>query len=315
MTRVVFLQPPAFPSEQIDVMHRIPGIEIVVLDSHDDSMNEVIERTPDVNILVVEHHARGCTADTLDRLPNLHTIAVLGVDSRHIDEWYCERRNIKIISFPGSQTVALTEFAFTYALMLSHKVHLLWRHVLVNQTEHTKIFRGWQLSGRTLGVIGAGALGAELVRVGHAFGMDVRCTTKHPSKARAQSLGLSSFCDLNTLLSEADVVMPAIPLTSTTAHMLSSRQFRRMNPDALLVNVVNEGIVDIPALASALYEHRIAGAALHKANLDRVGMPPVLLAEMQRSPNVLLLPDLSAQTHDTRADLGAQLIDILNRSH
>jgi phosphoglycerate dehydrogenase-like enzyme len=263
-------------------------------------------------MLVVSRSMSLCRANVLERLPKLKVIFVLGADTAGVDRKFCQRKNIAVVDFPQFNTRALAELAMTSMLMLSHRVHSAWRHVLTNQTRYVDYFQGWNIRDKTLGVVGAGHLGRELVQMGRAFGMEVVCATKRPSTMRARDLGLNRFVPLQELLSLSDFVMLAIPVTSETVGMIGEHQLARMNPDALLVNMVSWRLVDLEAVAKALYERRLGGLAIDTVDFAESTLHgSLLLEEMMCSPNVLLLPRLAEQAYESRMELGDRFLEAL----
>jgi lactate dehydrogenase-like 2-hydroxyacid dehydrogenase len=155
---------------------------------------------------------------------------------------------------------------------------------------------GTGLQGKTLGVIGLGAIGQATARRARAFGMNIVYTSRGPAPQDVEAeLGGARQLPLEELLATADVVTIHVPLTPDTHHLIDAERLRRMRPDAYLINTARGPIVDEAALAEALKYSEIAGAALdvfeHEPDVD-----PGLL----ELDNVVLAPHLGSATIETR---------------
>jgi D-3-phosphoglycerate dehydrogenase len=150
-----------------------------------------------------------------------------------------------------------------------------------------KYYVGNQLMSKTIGVLGMGDIGKRVIQIAHGFNMNVLSVTAHPSPERAQSLGVK-FVDLDTLLSESDIVTLHVPLTPETEHMISTRELAKMKSTAVLINTARGKVVDEAALIGALREKKIAGAGLDVFEKEPLPIDSPLL-EMD---NVVLTPHI-----------------------
>jgi D-2-hydroxyacid dehydrogenase (NADP+) len=201
-------------------------------------------------------------ARLLSRSPRLKWVQVAqaGVDRILLDEEF-RRSPILLTNVGGVHAFAPAEFAIQACLAWTKGAVECARQ---KEAHLWKPFNPGVLRGRTMGIVGYGNIGPKVARVAKAFEMWVIVTRKSATKqgkARYADLVLPSS-DLNRLLSESDFVVLATPLTPETYHMMSTAQFNVMKRDALLVNVSRGPVVDEAALAVALKEKRIAGAAL-----------------------------------------------------
>lgn len=174
------------------------------------------------------------------------------------------------------------------------------------------------LRGRTLGLIGLGHIGAEVARVGNAFGMRVVGATRTPSAERAASLGLAGLVGLDQLhdvLAEADFVVVAIPLEAATAGMIAERELGMMRPTAFLINVARGEVVDEAALYDALAHNRIAGAAIDVWYRYPEGSEPARPADhpFHELPNVIMTPHIAGWTFETFQHRWAAIDENLRR--
>lgn len=200
------------------------------------------------------------TRDVLEALPNLKLIATRSTGIEHIDTEACRKRGVVVSNVPsyGENTVA--EHTMALLLMLSRKVH---QSVLQIRSGHVDLaeLTGFDLQGKTIGVIGAGHIGLHVIRIARGFGMRVLAFDVHPDPFLADLLSFT-YAAMDQLLSESDIVTLHCPLTDKTHHLLGKEQFAGMKRGALLINTSRGGLVDTDALVSALESGQLSGAGL-----------------------------------------------------
>jgi len=202
----------------------------------------------------------GLNESVLAKFPSVRMIATRSTGFDHIDLKECRRRGISVSSVPsyGENTVA--EHTFALILMLSRKVHQSFNQVRAGHLERAML-TGFDLQGKTLGVIGAGRIGLHAIRIGRGFGMRVLTHDVRQDPFLADLLGFS-YASLDTLLAESDIVSLHCPLIPATRHIIGAAQLRRMKRGALLVNTARGGLVDTDALIEALDSGQLGGAGL-----------------------------------------------------
>jgi D-lactate dehydrogenase len=200
------------------------------------------------------------TEQVLSAYPSLKLIATRTTGYDHIDIGYCRDRGIAVSNVPtyGENTVA--EHTFALILMLSRKVHKSYNQVRAGHIERAML-TGFDLQGKTLGVIGVGRIGMHTIRIGRGFGMHVLARDVREDHFLADLLGFR-YVPLNTLLEESDIVSLHCPLLPETRHLIGREQLRRMKGGALLVNTARGGLVDTDALVEALESGHLGGAGL-----------------------------------------------------
>jgi len=196
----------------------------------------------------------------LTRFPSVRMIATRSTGFDHVDLAECRRRGIAVSNVPsyGENTVA--EHTFALILMLSRKVHQSYNQVRAGHLERAML-TGFDLQGKTLGVIGAGRIGLHAIRIGRGFGMRVLSYDVRRDPFLADLLGFS-YAPLETLLAESDIVSLHCPLIPSTRHIIGRTQFARMKRGALLINTARGGLVDTGALIEALDSGKLAGVGL-----------------------------------------------------
>jgi glyoxylate reductase len=238
--------------------------------------------------------------ELIDAAPNLKVIANVAIGCDNIDVAYARSRGIVVTNIPDVQTESVADF--TWALILAVTRRLAEGERLVRRGE----WKGWaldlllgtELRGKQLGLIGVGRVGRAVAARAPAFGMRVAYV------ARRQLEDVGEQMTFDRLLLTSDVVSLHVPLTPETRHIIDKRALTRMKRSAYLINTACGPVVDEDALAWALQQHLIAGAAL-----DVYEHEPAVHAELLRLENVLLVPHLASGTTETRtamADLAVE---------
>ncbi len=196
----------------------------------------------------------------LDRLPKLKFIATRSTGFDHIDLGACRERGIVVSNVPsyGENTVA--EHTFALILALSRNIHKAFVHTLAHQIPF-KDLRGFDLAGKTLGVIGAGRIGLHVIKIAKGFGMQVVAFDVRQEPLLAEVLNFR-YVPLEELLSISDIISLHCPYSQKTHHLINSANIAKIKRGALLVNTARGGLIDPAALTKALDEGILAGAGL-----------------------------------------------------
>ena len=196
----------------------------------------------------------------LEKLPELKCIATRSTGFDHIALDYCKERGIKVSNVPtyGENTVA--EHVFALLLAISHKIP-----EAVNRTRQgdfsQKDLQGFDLRGRTIGIIGAGNIGQKTIKIAKGFEMNVVAYDMKPDENVATVLGFS-YVTLQELLAQSDVISLHVPGNKATQHLLSDAEFATMKRGVVLINTARGNVVDVKALLHALSEGKVAAAGL-----------------------------------------------------
>lgn len=218
-----------------------------------------IDRAAEAEIVAVFIHSRIDRA-TLDRLPHLRMIATRSTGFDHIDLAACGERGIVVANVPnyGENTVA--EHTFGLILSLSRNIH---RAYLRTQRGDFSLagLRGFDLKGKTLGVVGTGSIGLHVIRIAKGFGMDVVAYDVRQHRILPEVLGFR-YVSFDELLQRSDIVTLHLPYLPETRHLMNRETFSLMKRGSLLINTARGAIVDSEALIWALDEGILAGAGL-----------------------------------------------------
>ena len=270
-----------------------PAVRIFTQRGADDEA-ELIRRITDSECVVnIRAHAR-FTQRVIDACPNLRMISVWGSGIDHVDLEACARRGITVANTPGVNARAVAEH--TMALMLSIMRRIPQLDARMRSGEWPRGMSA-QLHGKTLGVVGLGAIGSRVAELARAFGMQLLATTIGPDAGRAAALG-ARHVPLDELLRESDVVSLHLRLNDATRGILGAAQLGLLKSSAYLVNTARGALVDRAALLDALRNERVAGAAL-----DVFDEEPLPANDPLRSlPNVVLTPHNAGVTPEVNAE-------------
>ena len=237
----------------------------------------------------------------IDAAPNMKVIANVALGYNNIDVPYAQSRGIAVTNTPDVLTDSVADF--TWALILALTRRLSEGERLLRRGA----WKGWaldfmlgtELRGKQLGLIGMGRIGRAVAARAPAFGMRVACASR-----REIAVAGAEVLSVDRLLNTSDVVSLHVPLTPDTRHLIDKRSLARMKRSAYLINTSRGPVVDEPALAWALRQHLIAGAAL-----DVYENEPAIHPDLLSLENVLLVPHLGSGTTETRtamADLAVE---------
>lgn len=190
--------------------------------------------------------------------PRLALISVWGTGVDNIDLDAAARRGVTVTNTPGVNADAVAEHALALMLALARRIPAMDRAVRAGEWPRGLL---QQLHGKTLGVVGLGAIGQRVARLGRGLGMKVVAWTFHPDPALAAELGVR-LVSLETLLAEADIVSLHLRLTDESRGLLDRERLGLMRPGALLVNTARGALVEREALLAALRSGRLGGAGL-----------------------------------------------------
>ncbi len=240
------------------------------------------------------------TAESLSAPGDLLAIGRFGVGYDSVDVDACTRANVLAMITAGAVDRSVAEATITWMLALTHQVMAKDRLVRTGRWDDRTLHMGCELRDRSLGVIGLGGIGRQLVSLLRGFGMR-RAMVYDPfiSPDSLKGMDIDSV-PLEELLTKADFVSIHCPLTKATRGLLGARQIAMMKKNAYLLNTARGGIVDEDALFSALRKGDIAGAALDCFEVEPV-LEPSRFASLE---NVLLAPHAIAWTSEMFRDIG-----------
>lgn len=246
------------------------------------------------------------SAATLDHAPQLRVIARAGVGTDNIDLERARDRGIIVFNVPGESTGTVAEFTIGLLLALARHIALADRYVRQSSWPKAQLV-GVELHGKTLGIVGVGAIGERVAALAQAFGMRTVGCVRDASSERVAALASLNIevLPLSALLASSDVVSLHVPLTSSTRGLIGWGELTSMRSHALLINVARGGVVDEDALFQALVRGTIAGAALDV--FAHEGRPTPLA----RLDNVIATPHIGAMTVEAQERVARTLVEKL----
>ncbi len=222
--------------------------------------------------------------------PRLKVVARSGVGYDNIDIAAATRMGIFVTNVPGANSRAVAEMTFGLMLDVARRISMMDRRM---RAGIWKGHVGFELGGKTLGVVGTGSIGKLVAELGAGLGMSVLCYSRTRDHTWACAVG-AAYVSLDELLRVSDVVSLHIALTDSTRGLLSEREFSLMKPSAILINTSRGAIVDEDALFAALKEERLLGAGL-----DVFAEEPVRQSRLLELENVVLTPHISGLTAES----------------
>jgi len=242
----------------------------------------------------------------LEAAPLLKVIATVAVGYDNIDVAHARSRGIVVTHTPDVLTESVADF--TWGLILAITRRLAEGERLLRRGD----WKGWafdfmlgsELRGKQLGLIGSGRIGRAVADRAPAFGMRVAFNSRTANAAMATPDAPGEAMSLDRLLVTSDVISLHVPLTPETRHLIDKRALARMKRSAFLINTSRGPVIDEAALAWALQQHLIAGAAL-----DVYEHEPAVHADLLPLENVLLVPHLASGTTETRSTMAELAID------
>ncbi len=252
--------------------------------------DEIVARAAEADVLVTLYTYTQIDASVLERLPELRLVATRTAGYSHIDVEAASAQGVAVAVVPAAATQSVAEFTFGALLALGRRLLDACDSTRAGRFEY-RGFRGFELAGKTLGVVGLGTIGLRVAELGQAFGMDVVAWSRHP-----RDIPGVVHLALDDLLARADVVSVNVALTDETRGLLPADRLALMKPGAILVNTARGGIVDDEAVRRLLEEGRLGGAVLDV--LGQEPPDPDALARLAGAPNVLVTPHIAWHTEE-----------------
>ncbi len=273
---------------------------------------EVVERTGMSPEELAEELAKGYDAivvrsatkvrkPAIDAAKGLKLIVRAGVGLDNIDVRYAREKGIEVRNTPRASTDSVAELALAHMLALARSLPQATISLREGKWEK-KIFKGIELAGKTLGVVGIGRIGQAVARRALCLGMRVIAFDKFVQESPLPEVEMVS---MDELLSRADFVTLHVP-ADPAGPVIGKDEIAKMKDGAYLINCARGGVVDEAALLSALNSGKLAGAGL-----DVFEEEPPKNMELLRHPKVSLTPHIGAQTKEAQARVGDEVVDIL----
>ncbi|HNP84857.1 MAG TPA: phosphoglycerate dehydrogenase [Kouleothrix sp.] len=262
---------------------------------------------PEYDALVVRSGTK-VTAEVLEAGTRLRVVGRAGTGVDNIDVDAATRRGIIVVNAPASNSVAVAELTVGMILALARQIPHAHASLQGGKWERNK-FMGFEVRGKTLGLVGLGRIGAEVARRARGLEMEVLAYDPVVSTDRAAQIGVT-LATLDEVLAQSDFLSLHVPMIESTRNLINATRLAQMKPTAYIINAARGGIVDEAALADALERRTIAGAAFDVFTKEPPTDNPLL-----GHPRVITLPHLGASTVEaqmlTGVDVAEGVIDAL----
>ena len=303
MPKVLVADPIA--PEGIEILKTVAEVDVKTGLSKD----ELAAIIGDYDALAVRSETK-VTAEIIAAANKLKIIGRAGVGVDNIDVEAATNRGILVVNSPEGNTLAAAELTVAMLLALARNIAPADQTLRGGKWDRKK-YMGSEVYGKTLGVVGLGKIGREVVSRLQAFGMSILGYDPYLKPEQAESLGIK-LVDLDTLYKESDYITVHVPKTKETTGMINADKIALMKPTVRLINVARGGIMDEAAVAEAAKSGRIAGAAIDVFTTEPAPADNPLLG----IPNVLTTPHLGASTEEAQVnvaiDIAEQIVDVLN---
>jgi D-3-phosphoglycerate dehydrogenase len=261
------------------------------------------------NIDAVILRAETFTREMIEASPRLKIIARHGVGTDNVDIPAASDNGVWVTSTPGSNSNAVAEHVFALLLSLTRQIVPAANRVLAGTwAEGRGDLVGFELSGRTLGIVGYGAIGRRVAAIAGGFGMRVLAADPIATAADVAAAG-ADLVELDALYDRADIITLHAPLLPSTRHMISTRELARMKNSAIVINTSRGGLIDEDALVTALTNGTLAGAALDVLEAESIDMKDPLShnrVPLPDMPNLLVSPHIAGQTQEAFQEAGTR---------
>ena len=255
---------------------------------------ELLESIHEYDGIIVRSRTK-VTKEVIEKAENLKIIARAGVGVDNIDVDAATDKGIMVVNAPQSTSITVAEHAMGLMLALSRKIAIADASVKAGKWEKSK-FMGMELRNKTLGVIGMGRIGSQVVKRSKAFEMDVIVYDPYITEDAAKELGVE-ITTLDDLIQKADVMTIHVPLTPETKGLISKEQLAKMKDHAIILNCARGGIINEADLYEALKERPDM-----KAGLDVYEDEPLTDSPLTTLDNVVLTPHIAASTKEAQRD-------------
>jgi len=299
----------AIPEEGLELLRKYCEVEVSPYDRML-TKEELLEKIKDKDAVITQLTDR-VDKDFFEAAKNVKIVANYAVGFDNIDLEEATKRGVYITNTPDVLTNATAELAWALLFAAARRV------VEADKFMRAGKFQGWApmlflgkgVTGKTLGVIGAGRIGQAFAKMAKGFEMKILYNARTPKPEFEKETG-AKYVDLDTLLKESDFVSIHLPLTPETRHLIGERELKLMKNSAILINTGRGPVVDEKALVKALKEKWI-----YAAGLDVYEREPEFEKELAELDNVVMLPHIGSATEEARRDMSVlvaqNIIDVI----
>jgi D-lactate dehydrogenase len=307
------------PQEEAQVTGLLSGHDVVFYPNPLGETDGIPPEIKDAEVLSLFVNSR-LTAAMIDEMPNLKHIALRSTGFDHVAVEHAEAKGIVVSYVPhyGSQTVA--EHTFALILTLSRKINAMYDLMRVSGEISVAEHEGFDLCGKTIGVVGTGAIGKRVCEIAHGFRMQVQAFDLYPDEAFARTHEIV-YRSLPDLLATSDIITIHVPATKENYHLLNEENLAHVKSGAYIINTARGSLIDTVALIHALKSGKIAGAGLDvyegeeylKDELKLIDAREELNINIWKAfaaehelldmPNVIMTPHMAFNTREAKREI------------
>ncbi|EGD52644.1 D-isomer specific 2-hydroxyacid dehydrogenase, NAD-binding [Thermoanaerobacter ethanolicus JW 200] len=299
----------AIPEEGLNLLRKYCEVEVSPYDRML-TKEELLEKVQGKNAVITQLTDK-VDKEFFEAAKEVKIVANYAVGFDNIDLEEATRRGVYITNTPDVLTNATAELAWALLFATARRV------VESDKFMRAGKFQGWApmlflgkgVTGKILGIIGAGRIGQAFAKMAKGFDMKILYTARSPKKEFEEETG-AQYVDLDTLLKESDFVSIHVPLTPETRHLIGEKELKLMKKSAILINTGRGPVVDEKALVKALKNKDI-----YAAGLDVYEREPLFEEELAQLDNVVMLPHIGSATEEARRDMSIlvaqNIIDVI----
>lgn len=298
--KIVVIEPLGVSAEEMAKLTaplRGQGHEVVIYGDRSEDFSELARRGAGADVVLLTNLP--FDRKVIEACSNLKMISVAFTGVDHIDMAACRERGIVVSNAAGYSTEAVAELVIALAISVYRRI--AFADQMTRGLKGREGFAGLELHGKTVGIVGTGAIGLRTAELFKAFGCKILAYSRH-QKGAALELGIK-YVSLEELVSVCDIVSLHVPLTPETKHLIDGKMISLMPEKGVLINTARGLVVDNDALAAALQAGKIAGAGIDVYETE----PPLKATHpLLAAPNTVLLPHLGFATREaivTRAGI------------
>jgi len=263
------------------------------------SPEELAKVIPDFDGIIIRS-ATKVTKEVIDAANNLKVIGRAGIGLDNVDRDAAKERGVKVVNTPTATSISVAELALGMMFSAARRIPQASVSTKSSKWEKKK-FKGFELYGKKLGIIGIGRIGSEMAKRAKALGMEVIAYDPY-----VKTSDYANIVDLDTLLKESDYISLHIPKTSETEHILDKTAFDKMKKGVVIINCARGGVVDENALYDA-----INGEKVRIACIDVFESEPAKDNKLFDLEQVIVTPHIGAQTKEGQTRAGTQVAELV----
>ncbi len=257
MTQILFFDSDSI-LEDLIATQPIPNSEIIFFSKGLNNTSKTdLEPYLSAEVISCFTHSEILDNKKLNLFPQLKLIATRSTGFNHIDLNYCRKHKITVVNVPAYGASTVAEFAFGLLIALSRKIILAKNDMAQNMIDN-RYYMGFDLSGKTIGIIGTGSIGRQMIQIAQGFDMKIIAYDPYPNP-KLKDFYVDSLADL---YAQSDIISLHIPSTKKNHHLIDKKAFQKMKKGVILINTARGDLIDTQALYEALKSEIVAGAGL-----------------------------------------------------